>query len=104
MNDMESDIPEACIMSSSWFRRYAVEHRKRMSLYTYLLGRYKKIQVYTVSRKAATSHSGKIVSPATERNEKKRLQHAFNTTLPLPLYLHENDTSYIVREELARGC
>lgn len=38
MNDMKSDIPEACIMSSSWFRRYAVEHRKRMSLHTYLLG------------------------------------------------------------------
>lgn len=38
MNEMESDIPEACIMSSSWFRRYAVEHRKRMSLHTYLLG------------------------------------------------------------------
>lgn len=63
-----------------------------MSLHTYL------------SRKAATSHSGKIVSPERERNEKKKVATRINTTLPLPLHLHENDTSYIVREELERGC
>lgn len=72
---MESDIPEACIMSSSWFRRYAVEHRKRMSLHTYLLGKVGTKRYRYISRKAATSHSGKIVSPKRE-TRRKRLQHA----------------------------
>lgn len=104
MNDMESDVPEACIMSSSWFRMYAaVEHRKRMSLHTYLLGQ--------VGTKISGIYQEKPppLTPVRsfrqrERNEKKRLQHALILPLPLPLYLHENDTSYIVREELARGC
>lgn len=99
---MESDILEACIMSSSWFRRYAVEHRKRMSLHTYLLGRIGTKRYKYISRKAATSHSGKIVSPEREKREEKGCNtHQYYLTLPLPLYLHENDTSYIVREELA---
>lgn len=98
---MESDIPEACIMSSSWFRRYAVEHRKRMSLHTYLLGKVGTKRYRYISRKAATSHSGNIVSPEREKREEK-VATRINTTLPLLLYLHENDTSYIVREELAR--
>lgn len=54
-----------------------------------------------ISRKAATSHLGKIVSPEREKTRRKGCNtHQYYLTF-LPLYLHENDTSYIVREELA---